>query len=345
MILPDPVLTEVLAAMPESTAEITAQDAADLIQALSSDIATDINNFTSEYLNIRGGRIGSGMGLLLESLWGYFATKRLRETPGASSQLEIAWITSHEYNDFACIRRDADWGANDRKNELLRIEAKSMVASAAESKAHFDELVPDLGTHDLLLVLIWDWAEHPEGRRLYPKVLDFFVGNAVEVAELRDRMHLQRGGTFVDSTKCPDDCNAADCTHHGEPLNSSGTRERLGGPLKSRGKGVSFAANFGGLVRMLKSGDAEARRTFRECRAASDAAHKYISFIHRSLLREELSQYTISEWREFAKHLGLELVKKTKDENENEVIQAAILLNVPNYRDELRTYFNPSKDA
>ena len=217
-------------------------------------VRTDINNLTRNVFRTRGGRIGSGMGLLLEALWGYYTTARL-----ADNHLEMAWLVHHNYNDFACLHMDSTWDPQTRAGELFRVEAKSMNMGADESKAHFDELAHNILTDDLLVVLVWSWASL-DNNRCWPRVLDIFVDRALPIARLRDALHIARGGTFVDRASCPDRCSADNCTHHGEPLNANGKRERPSGPESSRvSTRSSHGANFGGLVRMLKAQSPNAR--------------------------------------------------------------------------------------
>ena len=269
----------------------------------TSDVRARINAFSSKVLVARGGRVGSGMGGLLEALWGYHTNLILSER--IDSDYELAWFPEHQYNDFACVRVDADWIPASRQGELFRVEAKSMSTDADESKGHFDALEAELDTHDALLVLVWSWAAL-DGRRSYPEIKDIFFGSARPIARLRDRLHVARGGTSVDQSQCPDGCTPRDCIHHGEPLNEKGNRERLSGPETRRvSQRVSYAANFGGLVRMLKTNSESARSEFRKARREDTAADRYISFIHRHYPKEEQVQYLASEWREVAKSLAL----------------------------------------
>jgi hypothetical protein len=100
----------------------------------------------------------------------------------------------------------------------------------------------------------------------------------------------------------------ANCVHAGEPLNASGKRERLSGPEKCRvSNSVSYAANFGGLVRMMKTNSEEARNVFRKLRADDDTAHEFISFLHRNYPGEEESSYLATDWRKLASQLGIQL--------------------------------------
>lgn len=310
---------------------IAPERAVEIITSASADAVTRINKFTKDVFHTRGGRIGSGMGLLLEGLWGYYVNQHLRECTDVSKDIEIAWITHHEYNDFACVYRNVPWDGATRAGEILRIEAKSMIASADESKAHFDEVLNYFAPNDLLIVLMWDWVPLDEFS-FYPHVREQYLGLAREVAYLRDMLHLKRGGSFVDRNGCPDGCVPAACTHHEEPLNANGKRERLSGPNSCRPANVSYAANFGGLVRMLKTGGEDARREFRRIRKASDSAHEYINFIHRNRPDEEVNQYMKSEWVELANKLGVAINRSLSSSEIRDLIAA----NVPDFRNYLR---------
>jgi hypothetical protein len=171
-----------------------------------------------------------------------------------------------------------------------------MDQDADESKGHFDQIQSKIGPYDQLLVLFWRWDT--DGTRSWPQVIDAFLDSAMEIAELRDQLHLARGGRFVDGSSCPDKCVPGSCPHAGEPLNARGIRERRFGPSATRGANVSYAANFGGLVRMLKTQNVEASKAFKKMRRESDVAHNYISFIHRHLPAEELNAYSTAEWGE-----------------------------------------------
>lgn len=310
---------------------ISPEQAIAIINDAALDAVAGINQFTQDVFHTRGGRIGGGMGLLLEGLWGYFVNLHLREQVGTERDIEIAWITHHEYNDFACVYRNVQWNGATRAGEILRIEIKSMIASADESKAHFDEVIDYFSEHDLLVVLIWDWIPL-DTFSFYPHVKDQFIGRAKDVAQLRDVLHLKRGGSFVNRNSCPDGCEPGICTHHGEPLNAAGKRERLSGPRTRRPASVSYAANFGGLVRMLKTNSEDARREFRRVRRESDAAHDYISFIHRNMPEEEVNQYNKSEWAALAKRLGLPFLSSVSAREIRDIIST----HYPDYREYLR---------
>ncbi len=309
--------------------ELTPTGVAALLRGLCPFIIQQINVFSEEFLITRGGRIGSGMGSLLEALWGYHANKRLSSIEDAHPY-EIAWMVDHDYNDFACVHRDRPWNPETKEGEVLRIEVKSMNTGAEEAKAHFDELKENLRAEDLLLVLVWGW-ERKDKLRFYPKVNDFFIGPAVNIARLRDALHIARGGSFVLNTACPDGCDTATCKHGGEPLNAKASRERVSGPSASKPPNSSFAANFGGLVRMIKTDSARAAGVFRDSRQTDEISHEYISFIHRNFPKEEKNRYSAKEWREIADSLELETKKLTTDQ-----IIAAIRSKDPGYRDLLR---------
>ena len=280
-------------------------EAVRLIRRLSPKAIVELNKLARESLQTRGGRAGSGLGSLLEALWGFFVNSELK-TDAKGAGIELAWFPDHAYNDFACVFADAAWDPATKKGELLRIETKSMYLAADESKAHFDALLSELDEHDVLVVLVWDWlpvpgeSKHP---RVAPTVVGSFVGSAVEIARFRDALHLARGGSFVQSP-CPDGKGHA-CSHIGEPLNADGKRERRTGPESRKPASASYAANFGGLVRMLKTNSVVARDAFREWRAKSDDVHDFVCFMHQQYPREEMNQYLLDEWRHCAKTLGL----------------------------------------
>jgi hypothetical protein len=220
------------------------------LRGASAEIRARINGFTLMTFRCRGGRLGSGMGTLLEALWGFYSRQVLSERlPG---EYDIAWIVDHAYNDFALLRAGAGWDSSSRSGELLRIEAKSMNLDTDERKGHFDALAKEIGDDDLLLVLVWRWAPAGERDLVHPLVVDEYLGPAREVAALRDALHVARGGSFVESGECPD-CREEECPHVGEPLNAKGVRERQQGPPSTKGRNASSAQNFGGLKRMLKT--------------------------------------------------------------------------------------------
>ena len=279
------------------------QEAFAAVRAILPDVCGRINDFSSRVLRTRGGRIGSGMGSLLEALWGYYTNVLLSE--GSSADIELAWFPGHQFNDFACVYSGQTWNPNTKEGELFRVEAKSMNFDAAESKAHFDALACDIGPSDLLLLLVWHWADLGQ-ERSYPRIADSFLHLCRPIAKVRDELHLARGGTFVDRRACPDGCASDLCPHHGEPLNDSGNRERLSGPETRRPSSrVAYAANFGGLVRMLKTRSEAARKRLRQLRRDDGVADSYIRFIHKNFPREEQNHYLRSEWRNVAQQLGV----------------------------------------
>lgn len=278
-----------------------------------SDLACErMNSFSSTILKTRGGRIGSGMGALLEALWGYMMNQIILEE--RILDCEIAWFPDNQYNDFSCIRRDAEWNPNSREGEYFRIEVKSMNIGADESKAHFTALQNELERNDALLILVWEWKQI-DSIYFSPIVVDSFFDRAYGVAALRDALHIARGGSFVDAANCPDKCPQQECSHVGEPLNAAGKRERITGPQSTRpSQNASCAANFGGLVRMLKTDNERARKVFRTIRKENPIADHYISFIHRNFPNEEKNQFTIDELRKVAGALGIEKLNQNKNE-------------------------------
>jgi hypothetical protein len=315
---------------------VISQEQAQRILAEASGSACErINAFSREVLNTRGGRIGSGMGALMESLWGYNMNQVLKREGDEAAECELAWMYGHEYNDFACVICDSDWDPNTMQGELLRIEAKSMVASADESKAHFDQLYHLLGEHDLLLIIVWDWISL-DGRRVTPQVLRHYIGAAKPLARLRDKLHMARGGSFIEAGKCPDGCDELPCRHVGEPINASGKRERLSGPESLRvSRTVSYAANFGGMVRMLKTNSEDSRAIFRGVRKECATSHAYISFIHDCFPDEEKNQYTTHEWQEIAEEIGLKELPRGKGK-----IVEYVRRKSPTFREHLRNLGN-----
>ena len=259
------------------TNDMTEEHASDFIRAKSDEVVKVINAFAEQTFVTRGGRLGSGMGLLLEGLWGYHTSRAL-----VDHGIEIAWIADDQYNDYACVDISADWDPVTQEGELFRIEAKTMNLGADESKAHFAELQRNIGPNDLLLVMTWGWEPDSTGKRVWPKIVETFIERALPLAELRDELHLARGGSFVDKANCPDGCEPDVCQHDGEPLNAKGKRERLSGPETCRPKGVSFAANFGGLFRMIGVSGASSRARLAELRGWNPVADKYINFVRRS---------------------------------------------------------------
>ena len=243
-----------------------------------------LNEFARRTFLTRGGRIGSGMGAVIEALWGFYLNGEL--TKDLDVGCEMAWMYGHEYNDFACVLTNADWEPETRTGELLRVEVKSMVASADESKAHFDRIQSELDDHELLAVFLWDWIEVPSSqRRVAPAITDCFIGEALPVARLRDVLHVVRGGSFVVHGNCPDGCAPSECTHVGEPLNRSGVRERRTGPAAATAANVSYAANFGGLLRMLGTRNEEGRDALRGAAGADPTAARFVDFMARNFPR------------------------------------------------------------
>ena len=273
----------------------------------------EINKFSEKVFKTRGGRMGSGMGVLLEALWAYYVDQGRPARAVGNEGWEIAWLPDNEYNDFACVQCDKPWEPGSKTGEFFRVEAKSMNKDADESKGHFDELQKNLGDLDLLLVLIWAWRQIDRGR-VSPVIIDQYIGAARPIAVLRDKLHLARGGSFVDKNNCPNGCQLSQCTRDGEPLNASGNRERPRGQTAPNRKARHFGANFGGLMRMLKTSSAEARNIFNRARATDDASHAFISFMHRNFPSEEENSYTVASWRKAADKLGIKTTGLAREE-------------------------------
>lgn len=263
---------------------ISPEEASVLIIRETPAACEELNRFTSEVFQTRGGRIGSGMGGVIEALWGFYLNRSLHRA--GHTELEIAWIYGHEYNDFAFVNTVEEWNPATKAGEILRVEAKSMVGSADESKAHFDRIQAEFDTGELLTVFLWNWVSvEPNTQKVYPRITDHFIGSAVGVAALRDALHINRGGTFVQAGHCPDGCAAAACRHIGEPLNGSGVRERRSGPVNAKGPSVSYAANFGGLLRMLGTRGQEGREIITQHRRDNVAAAAFVDFMARNFTR------------------------------------------------------------
>jgi hypothetical protein len=261
-----------------------AHSAADRIITGTQATVDEVNAFTEQVFHTRGGRIGSGMGSVIEALWGFHLNSILKKEE--SIPFELGWIYGHEYNDFACIVREEEWDPETKEGELFRVEVKSMVASADESKAHFDRLQHEFAENELLAVFLWDWkAVIDQPKNVYPAILDYFVGHALPIAELRDVLHLERGGSFIQKGHCPDDCNVKHCAHIGEPLNASEVRERRSGPDSSKGSGVSYAANFGGMLRMLGSRGKNGKKLLKEEYNSDSTKARFVDFMARNFPR------------------------------------------------------------
>ena len=269
--------------MPDKPEDHTHSAAEKVITSTHSAIDA-VNAFTRKIFVTRGGRIGSGMGSVVEALWGFHVNRILKAEDGID--YELGWIYGHEYNDFACVLTDEEWNPATKEGELFRIEVKSMVASADESKAHFDRLQHEFAQDELLAVFLWDWTQlEKDSKNVYPAILDYFVGYALPIAKVRDLLHLERGGTFAARGACPDGCSASRCTHIGEPLNASGIRERRTGPNSSKGSGVSYAANFGGLLRMLGSRGSKGKEILKREYASDATKARFIDFMARNFPR------------------------------------------------------------
>ncbi len=300
---------------------VTPIQAEKILQADAQRVVDEINAFTSETFKTRGGRLGSGMGSLMEAMWVYYMNKVLQNEGGTSQQCEIAWLQDHEPADFTCLTRGAQWDPASRRGELFRIEAKSMNIGVEEAKGHFTNLVAETQPHDQLLVLVWSW-ETTQNEYVWPRIHDYFLGPALPIIALRDALHVERGGMFVNPTHCPDGCEPQTCTHAGEPLNANGKRERRSGPKACKPEKVDYAANFGGLIRMLKTDNDSARATFRNFRRTSEVAHRYISFIHKHYPNEEINQYQKHEWQLALKAAGLP-TKKESSSKARELLRAS----------------------
>jgi hypothetical protein len=288
---------------------------------MASDTAIAIMNSNLSKRHTVGGRVGSGLGTLLEAEWGFTVSEILHsnaKSMGVSEHLELAWVSENTYNDFALLDNEkgaaATWTPQNHRGELLRLEVKSMALDAEESKAHFDATRSEIGKHDLLVVLLWRWAPVP-GRpgRVCPEITGSWLGSAREIAALRDSLHTARGGSFVAAGECPDGCVDV-CSHVGEPLNAAGTRERFSGPSCCVTGGTLAAQNFGGLVRMLKTrGNAEGLKALRSACQKNAVSRSYVDFIHQSFPNEEQNTFSKKIWLEVAAQRGIKTLKTELD--------------------------------
>ena len=312
---------------------LTPAIAQDILYADAQRVINNINTFTSQTFRTRGGRLGSGMGSLLEALWVYQMNNVLHNDGGIAQLCEIAWLQDHEPADFACLVRGAEWEPASRLGELFRIEAKSMNIGVDEAKGHFTNLRRETSAYDQLLVVVWSWEAAPN-LYFWPRIHDYFLGPSLPIIRLRDALHHERGGNFINPQYCPDGCAHFACTHAEEPINAAGKRERRSGPKSCKPANVEYAANFGGLIRMLKTNNDSARQTFRTLRRNDPVAHRYISFIHKHYQTEEVNQYKLSEWHALLRHFGFPT-------NGISALQANITLrqNIPDYQELLRDLF------
>lgn len=313
---------------------ITGSRAVEILHSDALQVIDRINEFTSSTFKTRGGRLGSGMGSLLEALWVYYMNNTLYNQGGIARECELAWLTDHEPADFACLLRGAEWEPATRRGELFRIEAKSMNVGVEEAKGHFTNLLKETNVNDQLLVLLWSWTS-TDKQYSWPQIHDYFLGPSQAIIKIRDQLHIARGGSFVKRNSCPDGCSEKDCTHDGEPLNAAGKRERRTGPRACKPANVDYAANFGGLLRMLKTDNDGARKVFRSFRIKDETIHEYISFIHKNFQSEEINQYKKAEWLLLLANLGI-MTQKISAAEANELLRSKR----PDYQEKLRQTFS-----
>lgn len=284
-----------------------------------------------------GGRVGSGLGSWLESELGFQVNQIFSDEAvalGLPESLGLAWIVSHGFNDFAVIDNASGaapmWTPVSRTAEMFRVEVKSMALDAVESKAHFDALQSEIGQIDQLVVLLWRWKDVPgKAGWVCPRVEAVWIGESAGVAELRDALHLVRGGSFVDSAACPDGCATDECKHAGEPLNASGTRERFSGPSRAVTGSAQFAANFGGLVRMVKTRGSKGVAAISNLCLTDVRKRSYVEFIHRWFPDAELACFPKRVWQHAAQSLSVGSGAQSLEELHNAVRAA------PSYQDAL----------
>src|SRR5438105_5775950 len=69
----------------------------------------EINRFSAKVFKTRGGRMGAGMGVLLEAPWAYYVDQGRPARAVGNEGWEIGWLPDNEYNDFACIQCELPW--------------------------------------------------------------------------------------------------------------------------------------------------------------------------------------------------------------------------------------------
>ena len=318
----------------ENQLNISPTIAKQILQQDGQRVIDAINAFTFQTFKTRGGRLGSGMGSLIEAMWVYYMNNILLNDGGIAQECEIAWLQDHEPADYACLYRGTHWDPASKLGELLRIEAKSMNVGVEEAKGHFTNLLKETGPDDQLLVLIWSW-DPIENFYSWPKIHDYFLGSSHDVILLRDSLHCKRNGSFIMSGHCPDGCTINPCSHVGEPLNSAGKRERRSGPNSCKPANVECAAHFGGLLRMIKTSNVIATEDFREIRRNNNTAHEYISFIHRNFPNEELHHFNKKEWE----YAFRNIVEANPEGLSKANMREAIKMRDSYYQDSLRILF------
>lgn len=60
--------------------EISTEEVVEKLHKASTLAIENVNEFNRKFFRTRGGRLGSGMGLLLEGLWGYETNRALVDT-------------------------------------------------------------------------------------------------------------------------------------------------------------------------------------------------------------------------------------------------------------------------
>ena len=223
-----------------------------ILEKLNLSVIEKLNEFFSETFLVDSAEINYGhstrFGILFEAMWGYYMKEELKNLGYV-----VKWICRNQYNDFYI---------NDSLgNFICNIEVKTLCLNSDESKSHFDALKSELLDTDLLFVSAWKWDLVDEYMK--PKITKskFFISK--EIAAMRDDLHILRGGSFIE----------------GEPINVSGYRERLSGPVQNKPNKVTHMANFGGLVRMLGVKSKEAKSKLQEYYSMGGTYKEYIDFI------------------------------------------------------------------
>ncbi|GIW90592.1 MAG: hypothetical protein KatS3mg109_1024 [Pirellulaceae bacterium] len=121
------------------------------------------------------------MGVLLE----YEFAKAVNHVLDASitRHVILTYVIANRFPDLAFRTRNGGIG--------VRFEVKAIEAIAEEKSANFDTLIKDIrkGT-DFVVVMLWEWTEHRSHQFRHPVILDMFVMDAYQLAQMRDTYWL-----------------------------------------------------------------------------------------------------------------------------------------------------------
>jgi len=121
--------------------------------------------------------IRTRMGVLLE----YELAKAIIEIINDNLGVDIylSYVIAHKFPDLAFRCKDGIIG--------LRLEVKAIQTIAEEKSANFDTILKDIRKgSDFVVVLLWEWQDHPSELCRYPKIDSAFVMNAYHLAQMRD---------------------------------------------------------------------------------------------------------------------------------------------------------------